>query len=181
MFLFSARATRKELATPDVARVTPYLPEVCLERLQAYAAAQPDNALTELDIEPDEDDPDVWYFSIMKTFYVPNERGGMSVKIVGQLVRWGPDDFTKVRAAIRTDPGFVFLPIILILVLPLLLFLWSAKYGLSPITATVIGFTLLCLMVFWGYRLTVTRSQAHEKEFVDEIKTVLHKVDGSIE
>lgn len=171
----------REFLMPDIARVTPYTLEECVERLAQYTSKQKLYRQVELNIAQDEDDPDVRHFTIWENFMVTGFQSGMrgsaSLQITGVLMRWKGGESTKVRAVVKTSPSFYVIGTAFVLICAVLLAVFSS------LPAVIHLLFILFVMAFAAFIIyqNLGSVRTAKRMFLDEIKEVLHKEDGSIE
>ncbi len=176
-----SKLNRREFLMPDIARITPYPLEQCLERLEQYTGKQKLYHHVELSTSQDEYDSDVWYFTLWKNFIDSQPQSGMrgsaTLQITGTLMRWKAGQFTRVRAVVKTSPSFYIVGTMFILICAVILAI------LSSLPAAIYLIFNLCIIAFAAFFIYqyVASTRSAKRVFLDEIKEVLHKPDGSIE
>jgi hypothetical protein len=172
---------RRGFLMPDIARITPYSIEECVERLNQYVSKQPRHSNTEFISSQDKYDPDVWHFILWKTFfdtqYAGRNTGTARLQMNGILMKWKSGDFTKVRAVVKDSPSFYFLWIGFAVIFAVIL---AIARNLPANIYFLLILMSIAFAAFFIYQGLVSMRQS-KREFLDEIKEVLHKEDGSIE
>jgi hypothetical protein len=186
MFRFWVRKEKRKrelYVTPDIARVTPYSPTECINRLNQFVSKQNRHSNTQLVTEKAEDVPDEWHFAISKSFMneetIGHGRGRTRLCISGVLMKWGPNDYTRVRARVSSTNHTYFLWIGSILVAGILL-IWMYYSGIPTNAFLISSFTICAIFTLLIYQ-SFNTIKVTKARFVDEVKEILHKEDGSIE
>lgn len=166
---------RRALLTPDISRITPYSPQVCVARLQQFSDK---HARMAFEAQQDGYDSETWHFTIRKTFINPESgRGRTRVQLHGTLMKWGPNAYTRVRAiaqAARSEHlqiAAVFVTFVVILLLPRAL----------PPTAQLLVNALMIVLAAYFVFSKLSSIRRFKAEFINEIKVVLHKEGGSFD
>ena len=171
---------RREILMPDISRVTPYPTDICIARLQKYCDSQKRHTNTKFTAERDPYNSETWHFTLRKTFRQQESgRGGSRVEVKGDLTKWGPDNFTKVRA-IANASSTEYLQLVAIVVFVIIMF------GITIMRDMQLNiYLLLCLFLvgFAAYFLSNILSSIRKSkiELTNEIKEILHRENGSIE